>query len=64
MNNFRDITPKEYRKLLVGLAIESKGVRQEIVEDYMAGLIPKVSLTVTLINSSKVDNMLKGWVNE
>lgn len=60
----RDLTPAEIKKLCVALAIEQKVNDEALTKDFLDGKVEKVALLDSLINSSKVDMFLKGWIGE
>jgi len=63
-NNRRDLDKTEFNRLLIGLAIESKGKSQEDVVMLLDGKIAKTELMGLVIDSNKVDMILRKWIEE
>lgn len=63
-NNQRDITQEEFKTLLLALALESKGKSKENIEDYLSGKVAKTDLMGLLIDSNRVNEILRGWIEE
>jgi len=64
-NNRRDITSEEYNKLLLALAIEKKtNFYAKEVKDYLTGQKSKTELLGYIVNSGKIDMLIKEWIEK
>lgn len=63
-NNFRDITQEEFKTLLLALAMENKGKLKEQIEMLLNGQMAKTELLADIIDCTKVDEILKRWIEE
>jgi len=63
-NNRRDITQEEFKTLLLSLALEIKGIDKKDIENYLNGKSPKSELMNLIVDSNKVDEIIKRWIEE
>jgi len=61
-NNRRDITQEEFQRLLIALALRSKKKKANEIKDYLDGVRNKTELMGLIIDSNKVDELLKKWI--
>jgi hypothetical protein len=64
-NNRRDITNEEYYKLAIAVAIELKtSLPSKNVKEYLTGVKSKTDLLTFIVDSSKIDILLKEWIEK
>jgi len=62
--NQRDLTQEEFERLCIALAIEAKGKTEREVVSYIEGDTAKTELIELVIDSNKVDMILRRWLEE
>lgn len=63
-NNHRDITAEEFRRLQIAIALEIKGISAEAINNYLTGLSNKADLTGLIVDSQKIDYIIKKWIED